>query len=277
MYMKNIVYRIILLSLILFVLAACGSKTQEVPSSETAQSEAETETAPVEENTAEETPASEPVTLTFDPHVYENSNDDTYLNVLSFATNSSDKVVMATISCKAFDADGQIISMYDWIRDKSSEKWQTDLFIPAGVEDHPIAFTLPQGFRYNIKEDSYLPEIDHMEFEVLATQEMELEDLRAHFTPVEEKVNGNTISYFMSFDQEIADKYSSLYVNYALICYSGDEITGVCCRNDFPYASSSYSVADAVENRDSRLLAYHDVPNVPITEWKMYIGCVAGE
>ncbi len=85
--MKKIVSSVVLLFVILTLFSGCGSKEEaEITENNTAET-AET-AAPTEET--EESPKEDFVSLNFDPNVYQSPDDDDYLNVLAYASNSSD-------------------------------------------------------------------------------------------------------------------------------------------------------------------------------------------
>lgn len=271
--------RIAAVSLSVFLLAACaGSDTssdqQPAESADSAvQNDTETNADPDKE-TAQESPS---VFIRFDSHVYRNTDDDDFLNALTYATNNSDKTVQITIRCQAFDADGNVISAYDQFKGRYIDTYTTDLFVPAGVKDLPVAFVLPTGFRYDISKDEYMPEIDHLDLEMIGSQETDLEDLRDHFTVGVPEIKENHIYINVRFDEDIADNYTAIYPDHTLLGYSGDTVTTVCCRNSFPYGTSSVSVSYAKEHNDSSMLVYHDVFQEPADRWELYLGCIGAK
>ena len=229
---------------------------------------------PVPEET--EPPAASAVSLDFDPHAYKDPGDRDRYNALVYATNDGDVPIRADFRCRAYDKDGSVIQIYNPFADRYSEAVKDSVYIPAGVKAFPLGFALPSGYGYDLKADKEMPEIDHLEFELLDTQEEPTEDLRAHFTPGDPEIKENHIYMYMKFDGEIADNYTSLYADYTLLGYSDGVLTAVCCRNDYPYGTSSYSVTYALEHNDGALLVYHDVPRDPVDRWELYPGCIAG-
>jgi len=226
----------------------------------------------------EEPEASEPsVTLRFDTHAYPDPGNHDRYNVLTYATNSGDQTARATIRYKAYDHDGNVLDVFDNFNGKYNEEFEQDVYIPANVTDFPVAFSLPAGFKYDYSTGKDMPEIDHMEMELLEVQVEETEDIKEHFTPGEPEIKSNQIYIYVKFDQVVEDRYSTLFANYTLLGYSGGNVTAVCCRNDYPYGSSSFSVSYAKENSDSSFLVYHDVPRETVDTWELYLGCISGQ
>ncbi len=273
MHMKKIVSCVMLLFVILTLFSGCGSKEEaEITENDTAET-AET-AAPTEET--EESPKEDFVSLNFDPNVYQSPDDDDYLNVLAYASNSSDQIAQVKIRYRAFDSEGNVFSVFEQFGGKYREQFTEELFIPAGAKDLPVAFVLPMGFRYDLHEDKQMPEIDHMEYEILEINETELEDLADHFSPGEPELKNGHLYVYVGFDQDVADSYESIYPNYTILGYKDGEVAAVCCKNWFPYSNGSYSVAYAKENDDSSIMAYHSLPAEAVDEWKFFLGCVGG-
>ncbi|MBR6232473.1 MAG: hypothetical protein IKQ98_01490, partial [Erysipelotrichaceae bacterium] len=180
--MKKTKKLIIAFLVLLAILSGCGKKEEETALPENTE---ETAAAEVQEETKEEEKAEEDVMITLDPQIYPNTDQSDYLNVLLYVTNNTDKIMGVTLSYQAFDSEGKVIAAYDQFSDRSKEKNKTDLFIPANVKDFPMAFTLPMGYRYNIKEDTYMPEIDHIDYEIVEEMPFEYDDIREHFEPEE--------------------------------------------------------------------------------------------
>ena len=270
-----------ILSVLLAVtlLAACsGAETAPEPAPEQpAESGEQAENVPdqPEEEPAPEEPA---VSLEFDPHAYQNTDDDEYFNALVYATNSTDAVVSADLKFKAFDGDGNVISVYNPFGGNYREDFKQTVYVPAGAADFPIGFTLPSGFGYNYETGEEMPEIDHLEFELLGTGSVDAEDLKEHFTPGEPDLRENHIYLNVKIDQEIADNYASIYPDYTLLGYANGELTAVICNNDFPYSTSSMSVDYMVNNNDSSMLIYHStyISDVTVDQWELYLGCIGG-
>ena len=273
--MKKTKKLIIAFLVLLAILSGCGKKEEETTLPENTE---ETAAAEVQEETKEEEEkAEEDVTIALDPQIYPNTDQSDYLNVLLYVTNNTDKIMAVTLSYQAFDSEGNVIAAYDQFSDRSKEKNKTDLFIPANVKDFPMAFTLPMGYRYNIKEDTYMPEIDHIDYEIVEEMPFEYDDIREHFEPEEAQIKNDHIYQYVKFDQEVSDNYETLYMNYTLLGYEGDKVSVVCCGNDYPFGTSSRSVANAKEEDDGKILFYHDVYGQTADEWKLFLGCVAGQ
>ncbi len=266
--------------LVVTLLAACGGTetAPELAPQQPAESGEQAENVPdqPEEEPAPEAPA---VSVEFDPHAYQNTDNDDYFNALMYATNSTDAVASADLKYKAYDKDGNVISVFDPFGGKYKEEFKQTVYVPAGAVDFPIGFTLPQGFGYNFETGEEMPEIDHLEFELLGTGSVDAEDLKEHFTPGEPDLKENHIHLYVKIDQEIADNYASIYPNYTLLGYSNGELTAVICRNDFPYSTSSMPVDYMVENNGSSMLIYHStyLPGVTVDHWELYLGCIGGE
>lgn len=305
--MKKRIALLVSMLLIISLLSACGEKPSSV--SEPAQSssepasvpeasapaenepstdaaaEPEVETEPEEiepaqdeaEPVEEETPAAPTVTLEFDPHLYQDTNNDDSFHVLTYASNSGDKPVQAVFKYTAFDQEGNAISAFNMRTGGRSEVFKDSVYIPAGVENFPVAFTLPQSLVIDMSTGEEMPEIDHIDFELLEILEEETEDLREHFTPGEPEIRESHLYLFVKFDQEIADHCQSLFMSYTLLGYSNGVLTTVCCASGYPYSTSSYSVSYAKENNDNALLIYHRVPKEPVDKWELYLGCISGE
>ncbi len=300
--MKRAFALILSLLFVLCLFAACGEKAPEQPSSEEATQNSQSapapsspESAPSEgsgtasaESTASEesetsnseessnTPAPA-VTMDFDPKPYQDPGDDDRLNVLAYASNSGSKPAMVKIRYKAFDLEGNALSVYEMFRGTSREEYVSTVYVPAKSEKFPVAFALPTGFKYNYEKQEDMPEIDHIDFEVLEIGEADVEDLRDHFTAGEPEIRENHIYIYVKFDSEIGDNYASLYPNYTLLGYSGDTVTTISCITYFPGGTSSFSVGYAKKNNDSSLLVYHHIPIEPIDRWELYLGCIAAE
>ena len=266
--------------LVVTLLAACGGAdpAPEPAPQQPVETGEQADTAPdqPEEEPAPEAPA---VSLEFDPHAYQNPDGDDYFNALVYATNSTDAIASAEIRYKAYDKDGNVISVFDMFGGGYREEFKQTLYVPAGAADFPIGFTLPQSFGYNFDTGETMPEIDHLEFELLGTGSVDAEDLKEHFTPGEPELKENHIYLYVKFDQEIADNYASIYPNYTLLGYSNGELSAVICRNDFPYSTSSMPVDYMVENNDSSMLIYHStyLPDVTVDRWELYLGCIGGQ
>ena len=283
--MNKVFLRITSLLLTMSLLTACasGAPAGSTPA-DTAESTAETtntEAQPTEEAAPsadpEETTSELQIAVQFDPNAYQDPDNDDYLNALVYITNPSDKTVQLTIQCQAFDEGGDLISAYDQFKGKYIEKYREDLYVPAGVENLPIGFTLPMGYKYDISTDKNMPAVGHLEFELLEAQEVEWEDLRDHFTlsSIEEK-SGHIYAY-EKFDQEIADNYTNLYPNYTLLGYSNGAVVSVSCLNSYPHGTTSVSVSYAKENTDNSMMIYRSVPREPVDQWELHLGCVGGE
>ena len=276
--MKKALFQIIPLFLVFGLLTACSGASSAPAASETAASE-------TQEPEAEATPAAEPeekapaaeLTFDFDSKAYQNPDDDDYLNALAYATSSFDKPVMATVRVQALDEEGNVMSAFDQFKDRYIEQYRTDLYVPAGAERFPIGFTLPAGYRYDLKEGKEMPAVGHLEFEVLEIQEVDLADLKEHFTPGEPEIRENHIYIYVKFDEEIADHYDSLYPDYTLLGYKDGVVTSVICKRCYPYGTTSMSVSYAKEHNDSSLLVYHNVYGQPADTWELYLGCIGGE
>jgi len=284
--MQKTLSLIILIILVFSLMTSCGGDNQSAdPDSAqsdkgVSQSINDSNEKTDTDNMAEEgdtAPVQEPVTLVFDPHVYQDPDNDDYLNALIYATNDSDKVVMVTIQYKAYDKDGNVISAFDQFKNKYYEQYKEELFIPAGANDLPVAFSLPSGYKYDYSTDQDMPEVDHLEYELLETQETDLEEHKAHFESGEPEVKENHIYIYVKFDQEIGDNYTSIYPDYTLLGYSDGEVVTVCCRNNYPYGTSSFSVGYAKENTDSSFLVYHHIPHEPVDSWELFLGCIGCE
>ncbi len=284
--MNKTFLRITSLFLAMSLLSACASgapagSTPAGSAESTAEATASTEAQPGEEVTPfaepEETTPELQIAVQFDPNAYQDPDNEDYLNALTYVTNPSVNTVQLTIQCQAFDEGGNLISAYDQFNGKYIEKYRTDLYVPAGVENLPIGFTLPMGYKYDISTDKNMPAVDHLEFELLEAQEVEWEDLRGFFTlsSLEEK-SGHIYAY-EKFDQEIADNYTALYPNYTLLGYSNGEVISVSCQNSYPHGTTSVSVSYAKENTDSSMMIYRSVPKEPVDLWELYLGCVGGE
>ena len=272
--MKKIVSSVVLLFVILTLFSGCSGKEEaEITENNTAET-AET-AAPTEET--EESLKEDFVSLNFDPRVYQSPDGDDYLNVLVYASNSSDQIARVKIRYRAFDSDGNVFSVFEQFGGKYREQFTEELFIPAGAKDLPVAFVLPMGFRYDLRADKQMPEIDHMEYEILETEKTELEDLADHFSPGEQELKGGNIYVYVGFDQDVADSYEAIYPNYTILGYKDGEVAAVCCQDWFPYSTGSYSVAYAKENSNSSILAYHSLPAEAVDEWKFFLGCVGGK
>lgn len=258
--------------------SACADKAPaETPApASSAESTAEAQ-ASAEPTMTAETPAEPEVIIEYDPKAYQDPDDNDYLNALVYATNPSDQVMELTIRCQVFDESGTLMSAYDQFTGKSIEKYTTYLYVPAGADKFPIGFTLPMGYRYDLSADKYMPTVGHLEFELQEVQPVASEDLRDHFTLTGLEEKSSHIYAYEKFDQEIADKYSTLYPSYTLLGYAGDEVVSVSCQNSYPMGTSSVSVSHARENTDSSVMVYRSVPNVPVERWELYLGCVGGE
>ena len=263
--------------LVMTLLAACGgAQTSPEPAPEApAESGEQAENVPdqPEEEPVPEAPA---VSLEFDPHAYQSTDDDESFNALVYVTNSTDAIASADFKYKAYDQDGNVISVFDMFGGRYKEVFNQTVYVPAGVKDFPVGFMLPGGFGYNYETGEVMPEIDHIEFELTGTGSVDAEDLKEHFTPGEPEIRENHIYLYVPFDQEIADSYATLYPNYTLLGYSNGELTTVCCRNDFPYGTSSISVDYMKEHYDSSILIYHYAPSEPVDQWELYLGCIGG-
>lgn len=307
--MKRILALTVSLLLVLCLCTACGEKSQsesvedvlgsrapvsgnqEKPDPQSSQDAAaesgnQTEqpdepsaTESTEESGGEELPPAPAASLRFDPKLYQDPNDDDRYNVLTYATNSGDRPAAVTVRYRGFDKDGNAMSVFDMFRGVRTQEFRTTLYIPAGVEEFPVAFGLPTGFKFDMSTGEEMPEIDHMEYEVIDVQEADAEDLRYHFLPgvSEPEIRENHIYIYVKLDDEIADNYASIYANYTILGITGNEVTAVCCANSFPYGTSSFSVSYANEHNDGSVLIYHHVPLDPVDVWQLYIGCVAAE
>lgn len=231
------------------------------------------------ENSGDDTPAAPAASLRFDPKLYQDPNSDDIYNVLAYATNTGEKPAMATVRYKAFDKDGNALSVFDLSKGRNIEEFRTTLYIPAGVEEFPVAFGLSSGFKVDFATGEEMPEIDHMDFEVLDVLDADAEDLRDHFLSGagEPEIRENHIYIYVKLDDEIAENYSSVYPNYTLLGMTGNEVTAVSCANYFPYGTASLSVSYAKEHNDGSLLIYHRVPSEPVDTWQLYIGCVGAQ
>ena len=274
--MKKILMLTVAMLLVFGLLTACGGSDSapEPAPEESAESETPEENVLAQE---EETPAAPAVSLVFDPKAYQNTNSDDYFEALVYATNTGDIPACATIRYKGFDKDGNVMEVYDQFYDRYSEELKESIYIPAGVSDFPIGFTLPVGFGYNYKTGETMPEIDHLEFELIETSDETTEDLKEHFMPGEVEVRENHIYCYVQFDQEIAENYVSIFPDYTLLGYANGVLTTVCCRNSYPYSNSFYSVDYAIENTDNAFLIYHYAPRETIDKWELYLGCIGGE
>lgn len=282
--MKKTVALIFCLLLVLNMFAACGGKDSSAPqpptntenAAQNTENQAEQPTDPAPANNTENTPAAPSVTVSFDSKIYPNTDSNDYYNALAYATNSGDKPAQVKIRYKAFGKDGKVISYFDQFKGRYLEQTTDVLYVPAGARELPIGFILPSGLRYDLSAGKEMPEIDHMEFEVLETADEATEDLAAHFTPGEPEIKNGHIYVYVKFDQEIGDNYASLYPNYTLLGYSNGVLTAVCCKNSFPYGNSSMPVDYAKEKNNSSILVYHDIPNDPVDKWELCLGCIGG-
>lgn len=277
--MKKALAIIVCLLLVLCLFSACGDNgtpSPQPPQNTGDQTDRPDGPAPAD-NTEENAPEAQPVTVTFDPKLYPNTDNDDYYNALAYVTNSGDKPAQVKIRYRAFDKEGKVMSFFDQFKGRYLEQATDVLYVPAGAKELPVGFVLPSGFRYDLSAGKEMPEIDHMEFEVLEISEEASEDLAAHFTPGDPEVRSNHLYIYVKFDQEIADKYSSLYPNYTVLGYSNGTLTTVCCKNSFPNGTSSISVEYAKEKNDSSILVYHHIPSDPVDKWELYLGCIGAQ
>ncbi len=278
--MNKKLFTILSILLVVTLLAACGGAgtAPEPEPQQPAETGEQTETVP-EQPEEEPAPEATAVSLEFDPHAYQDTDGNDSFNALLYATSSTDAIVSADIKYKAYDKDGNVISVFDMFGGRYREEFKQTVYVPAGVNDFPIGFTLPQSFGYNFDTGETMPEIDHLEFELLGTDSVDAEDLKEHFTPGEPDLRENHIYLYVKFDQEIADNYASIYPNYTLLGYSNGELSAVICRNDFPYSTGSMSVDYMMENNDSSMLIYHStyIPGVTVDQWELYLGCIGGQ
>ena len=272
-HMKQTKKLISVFLILLVLLSGCSKKEEETAAPETVEENTETQ---VKEEVKEEEKTEEDVLLNFDPLVYPNTDSDDLLNVLLYATNNTDKIMFVTVSYQAFDSDGNVIAAYDQFTDQSKEKSKVELFVPANVKDFPMAFILPMGYRFNIKENTYMPEIDHIDYEIKDKAVFDYMDLKEHFEADEAQIKNDHIYQYLGFDQEISDNYESLYMNYTILGYKGGRVSAVICGNDYPGGTSSRSVSNAKESEEGKILLYHDVYGQDVDEWKLFLGCVAG-
>ena len=299
---------VLIVSVLLCLCAACSGKSSEEPApaqnsaaaesskeqaSQPAESVAPAEsaaesTAPIEslvesvtesavESVAEEPEPEAAVSLTFDPVLYQDPGDQDRYNILTYGTNSGDVPAMVTFKYKAIDKDGNALAVFNMLKGTYSETFRDSVFIPAGVENYPIAFALPTAFKYDFSTGTEMPEIDHMDYEILEIANMDTEDFRDHFTPGEHEIKNGHLYIYVKYDQEIGDNYSSMYPDYTLLGYSNGTLTTVCCLNCYPASTTSFSVSYTKENTDSSFLVYHDLPRDPVDTWELYLGCVGAE
>ena len=286
--MKKVLAIILSIMFIVSLLAACGSSGSAQSSS--AQSNQPGEAADVSDNSAEsviedtsgsheeQTPAEPAVAVEFDSHPYPSMDNQDYYVGLLYATNSSDKVVEAAFTYHVYDADGNAIQAYDQWNDRYSEEFSASVYIPANVEDFPIGFTLASGLVYDMKKNEELPAADRVEYEFTESREVTIDNMSAHFTPGEFYISNDHLYYPIIIDEEISGSCTTVRGNYTILGYSGGEVAAVCCRNDLPGSTSSWSVDYAKENNDGALLAYHDTPyGVTVDNWEIYLGCFDAE
>ena len=286
--MKKALAIIISVMLIVSLLAACGSDssvqnsgTQSGQTGEAAEVSGDSDGSDPQDGPAsgeKQIPAESAVTLEFDPHPYPSMDSQDYYVGLLYATNSSDKVVEAAFTYHVYDAEGNAIQAYDQWNDRYSEEFSASVYIPANVEDFPIGFTLASGLVYDMKKNEELPAADHVEYEFTESREVAIDDMSAHFTPGEFYINNDHLYYPIIIDEEISGSCTTVRGNYTILGYLGGEVAAVCCRNDLPGSTSSWSVDYAKENNDGALLAYHDTPyGVTVDNWEIYLGCFDAE
>ncbi len=267
---------ILLLLLTVCLLTACGTKDSS-PSPDPAAPDVPQPEAQPDDTPEETVPEESVLSIEFDPKTYPDPGSDDVINALAYASSTSDKPVQVTVRYRVFDAEGNAIKAYDLSRGRELDQFETFLFIPAGAEDLPVAFSLHSGLRFSFESGEEMPEISRVEFETVDTQEVDFDDLADHFTVGDPQTDNYNITIPVGFDQEIADNYRSIYADYTLLGYKDGDVIAVYCKNDFPYGTSSYSVSYAVENSGSSISAYHYIYGVQADEWKLHLGCIAGE
>lgn len=290
--MKRAFLAILCLLLIPGLLAACGESPAPSapapvsddpaaeapqPSAPAAEAVPQEDAAPAEDAAAEEAPApaEDPVTLRFDPQPYVHTDDDEYYVGLVWAGNRSESPVEVTFTYQVFDAEGNPISAFNMMKGRREEKFTASVFIPAGAEELPIGFVLASGLVYDLEQDMQQAPAARVDYELADWQAVPAEDLAAHFTPGELSLDNGHLTWPIGFDETISANYSSVYADYTILGYSGDQVAAVCCRNDYPYGNSSWSVSYALEN-GGFFMAYHTVPyDRVIDRWEIFPGCFA--
>jgi len=276
--MNKKVSLIVVLFLILSLLTSCGkTEPSSVPDTGTegsGQSTADPGQAQPQDDDGgddEDSRAGDTLSFVFDPNAYEHTNDDDFMYALVYATNRSEKAVRATLRYRIFDKEGNQISVYDRFKGRNSDQFTADLAVPCGAEDLPICFLLPDGIKYDYSTGEEMPEVDHVEFELVDTLEYDYEDLSEHFAPGEPEFKNDHLYLYVDYDQYISDNFGNLHFNYTLLGYSGGAVTCVCG------GSNNYSVEYGNENYDGSVLVYHRLPKEPVDEWKLFLGEVSGE
>ena len=263
---------LLILLLMMSMLASCGKKEAE-PVPDPAPSE---DTVPEDQSSEEqqepEKPA-DPVTISFDKRAFEDPGNDEAFCALAFASSTSDRPVEVTVRYRAYDAEGNVIKVFERFKNKYSEEFETSLFVPAGADDMPVSFRLADGFGYNYDTDEEMPEIDHLEIETLSMQEDDHKDLSSHFTPGEPQTDNYNIRILLKFDQDIADSYEMIYPDYTILAYRDGQIIAVYCRRSFPYGDC-FSVSYGVEKYDGAMLIYHYIYGLNADEYKLCLGCI---
>jgi hypothetical protein len=260
--MKKVLAFIVSMLLVLGLLTACGSNepAQSSPDQPAESGETAPEPEDVPEPAEEPAPEEDAVAIEFDSHAYPDTDDQDYYVGLLYASNSSDTVAEVSFRYKVYDVDGNVMEAYDPWYGRYNEEFSETVFVPAGAKERPIGFLLAPGLVYNLDKNEDMPAADYVEYEFKASEEVPVEDLAAHFTPGELTISSGHLHYPIKFDQEIADKYSSVYGNYTILGYSNGEVAAVCCRNSFPRGTSSWSVQYAKDSGDDAFEAYHDEP-----------------
>ncbi len=277
--MKTTVFRFIAVCMSFGLLTACsgGSSSQKQAAPDPVKSAEPESTAAEVQPSEEATPAVPAYSMDFDPKAYVNPDDDRLLNALMYATNHSDRPVEMTVRCQAFDTEGNIISAFSLSKGEYVDEQTMKLYIPAEADHRPVAAALLPGYRYDMSTGQQMPEIDHLEFELLETKDSEWGEISEHFTPGEPEIRDGHIYVNVGFDQDVEEKYTSVYADYTILGYTGDAVTAVICSRNYPYGASSLSVEYAKESNNNALLIYHDIPNDPVDRWEIYMGCISGE
>lgn len=269
---RKILSVLLILMLMVSMLTACGKKEADPVPDPAPQEDSVPEDQSPEEPQEPVKPA-DPVTIRFDTKAYEDPGSDEVFCALAYATSTSEKPVEVSVRYSAYDAEGNVIKVFDRFGNKYREKFETSLFVPAGAADMPVSFRLADGFGYNYETDEEMPEIDHLEIETLSMQEDSHKDLSSHFTPGDPQTDDYNLRILVKFDQDIADNYEMVYADYTILAYKDGQITAAYSRQGFPYGDS-FSVSYGVENHDGSILLYHDIYGLNADEYKLYLGCI---
>lgn len=263
---------LLILLLMMSILASCGQKEAEPVPDPAPQEDTVPEDQPSDDQQEPVKPA-DPVTISFDTRAYGDPGNDEVFCALAFASSTSDRPMEVSVRYRAYDAEGNIIKVFERFKNKYSEEFETSLFVPAGAVDMPVSFRLADGFGYNYDTGEEMPRIDHLEIETVSMQEDDHKDLSSHFTPSEPETDNYNIRILVKFDQDIADSYEMVYPDYTILAYKDGQIIAAYCRRSFPYGDS-FSVSYGVEKYDGAVLIYHYIYGLNADEYKLYLGCV---